>query len=254
MSWNTRFCAIFGAKMFIRAILYAFSISAHTFLVYSQTNLTPPPLSTLRKSIMRRRGAMVWLVEHARDEAIKPLIPEQLCTTPWAALPPIGITRLSQFRHSPHITGSSYPALEFKRKRSWLGLEQLTAGPGCDAAMFPQPSLPSLARPSRPRWGRKGLEGRRRGEAGGQGGRRGRWRESQGEEGKVGCGGSGAGGREQFPVCSIFKLAAAHASAKVLITLFKSISYNNLRICRVWEVNLYCCGSLYLDLRVGLLE
>ena len=28
MSWNMRFCAIFWAKIFIRAILYAFSISA----------------------------------------------------------------------------------------------------------------------------------------------------------------------------------------------------------------------------------
>ena len=71
-----------------------------------------PPLRIKKESVTRAG----WY--HARDEAIKPLIPEQLCTTPWAALPPIGITRLSQFRHSPHITGSSYPALEFKRKRS----------------------------------------------------------------------------------------------------------------------------------------
>ena len=88
--------------MFIRAILYAFSISAHTFLVYSQTNLIPPPLSTLRKSIMRRRGAMVWLVEHARDEAIKPLIPEQLCTSSEPPSRPLG---LPGYRSSdtPHI-------------------------------------------------------------------------------------------------------------------------------------------------------
>ena len=71
-----------------------------------------PPLRIKKESVTRAG----WY--HARDEAIKPLIPEQLCTTPRAALPPIGITRLSQFRHSPHITGSSYPALEFKRKRS----------------------------------------------------------------------------------------------------------------------------------------
>ena len=74
--------------------------------------LNSPPLRIKKESVTRAG----WY--HARDEAIKPLIPEQLCTTPWAALPPIGITRLSQFRHSPHITGSSYPALEFKRKRS----------------------------------------------------------------------------------------------------------------------------------------
>ena len=57
---------------------------------------------------------MAWAA--ARDEAIKPLILEQLCTTRPAALPPIGITRLSQFRHSAHITDSSQPAQELKSK------------------------------------------------------------------------------------------------------------------------------------------
>ena len=59
---------------------------------------------------------MVGVEEGGRSEAIKPLILEQLCTTQPAALPPIGITRLSQFRHSAHITDSSQPAQELKSK------------------------------------------------------------------------------------------------------------------------------------------
>ena len=78
------------------------------------------------------------MVERARDEAIKPLILEQLCTTRPAALPPIGITRLSQFRHSPHITDSSHPAAQELKGKQYSPL--LAEMSKC----FPSPLFPVL--------------------------------------------------------------------------------------------------------------